>query len=348
MGQGLFYGYMAPSQPGVLEKLDAIDRKILCTLDYNGRLSTTAVAKALKLSREMVDYRIKQMHKRGLLTGVTTLVNVKRLGHIKHILYLRLHDFTKEKEEELVEKFRSHKNITWVASCGGGWDMGLLTSSSNMEEFSNVFSHITSSCKQHLGDYLILGEIKEGYAGRGLLSDNFTPKVVDREGIAFQRAFKEKAPSKDVIKLKPVEKEVLKTLIEEPLISMTDLAAKTGISVPTAKDVVTHLIKEEVVFGFMPMLSYSKLGYHWHMTFLRFNECSPSDERRLIEYFHQHPNILWYIKTVGPWNMTISVFAKDATHYREILNGLRKEFSTVIKDYDSVMIFNQHKYLHAI
>jgi DNA-binding Lrp family transcriptional regulator len=348
MGQGLFYGYMAPSQPGVLENLDAIDRKILCTLEYNGRLSTTAVAKSLKLSREMVDYRIRQMHKRGVLTGYTTLVDVKRLGHIKHIIYLRLHDFTKEKEEELVEKFKSHKNITWVASCGGGWDMGLLVSSSNMEEFSNVFSHITSSCKQHLGDYLILGEIKEDNTAKGLLDESFKPKIIDREGIAFQRAFQEKKPGKEMIKLKPVEKEVLKTLIEEPLISMTDLAAKTGVSVPTAKDVVACLIKEGIVFGFMPMLSFSKLGYHWHMTFLRFNECSQADERKLIEYFHQHPNILWYIKTVGPWNMTISVFAKDATHYREILNGLRKEFASVIKDYDSVMIFNQHKYLHAI
>jgi len=349
MGQGIFYGYMAPGQYGMTEKLDVVDRKILHTIGHNGRLSTTAVAKSLKLSREVVDYRIRQLFKRGILTGYTTLVDVKKLGQLKHILYLRLQNFTKEKEEAIVDRFKSQKNIVWVASCGSGWDLGLLISSKDLEEFSQVFNFVTSACREHLSDYLILGEIKEDYAGRGLLAEGFTPKAapLDREGIAFQRAFKARKAN-NIVKLTPREKKILYELIANPLVSMKKLADSVGISVATAKNSVGSLIKNGIVFGFMPMLSFSRLGYHWHMTFLKFNELNSLDERKLVEYFNQHPNILWYIKTVGPWNMAISIFAKDATHYREILNSLRKEFGTLIKDYDSVMIFNQHKYLHAI
>ena len=350
MGQGIFYGHMTPSQPGMAEKLDLIDRKILYHLDKNGRISSTAIAKALKLSREVVDYRIKQLFKRELLTGYTTLVDVKQLGQLKHIIYLRLQNFTKEKEEELVKKFVENKNIVWVASCSGGWDLGLLVSSGNLEEFSNIFNFIASNCGGHLSDYLILNEVKEDYSGRGLLTEGFTLKQepVDREGVAFQRALKTRKSSEKTVKLNTEERKILQALIEDPVISVSNLSKKAGISVPSVKKTVAELIKNGVIFGFMPMLSFSKLGYQWHMTHLRFNEYTEKDEKRLIEYFYQHSNILWYIKTVGPWNMQLSIFAKDIAEYREILNSLRKEFAALIKDYDSTIIFNQHKYLHAI
>ncbi len=350
MGQELFYGYHAPNVPGVAERLDMTDRKILHYLDRNGRLSATAIAKALKLSREVVDYRIRQMTNRGILTGFTTLVDVKRLGQMKHLVYLRLQNFTKEREDELVAAFKKNRNVVWVASCGGGWDLGLLVSSNDLEEFASVFNEITRTCGGNMSDYIILNEIKEDFAGRGLLVEGFAPKEapLDREGVAFQRAFKARKREQGAVALLPQDRKVLNALIAEPLIPLSRLAKEVGASVPTVRKSVSELIRTGVIFGFMPMVSFSKLGYQWHMTFLRFNEYSAQDERRLIEYFYQHPHILWYIKTVGPWNMQLSVFAKDAAHYREILNGLRKEFGTLIKDYDSIMIFNQHKYLHAI
>lgn len=341
---------MMPGQPGMAEKLDVIDRKILSLWGHNSRISSTALAKALRLSREVVDYRIKQMTKRGLLTGHTTLVDTKRLGQFKHIVYLRLQDFTKEKEEDLVRKFIENKNIVWVASCSGGWDLGLLVSSKTLEEFSHIFNFVTSSCGGHLSDYIILNEVKENYAGRGLLAEGIPPQttILDREGVAFQRAFKNKHHSTENVALETEEKKILHELIADSQTPVSTLAKKAGVSVQSAKKIITDLIKNGVIFGFMPMISYSKLGYQWHMTHLRFNEYSDKDEQRLIEYFYQHPNVLWYIKTVGPWNMQISVFARDIAHYREILNSLRKEFSSLIKDYDSTIIFQQHKYLHAI
>ena len=350
MGQELFYGYHAQNMPGIAERLDMTDRKILHYLDRNGRLSTTAIAKTLKLSREVVDYRIRQLTKRGILTGFTTLVDVKRLGLLKHLVYLRLQNFTKEREDALVAAFKKNKSIVWVASCGGGWDLGLLVSSKDLEDFASAFNEITRACGGNLNDYIILNEITEDFAGRGLLVEGFVPKEtpLDREGVAFQRAFKARKREQAVVSLTPQDRKVLNALIADPLIPLSRLAKEVGSSVPTVRKSASELIKNGVIFGFMPMVSFSKLGYQWHMTFLRFNEYSQQDERRLIEYFYQHPNILWYIKTVGPWNMQLSVFAKDATHYREILNSLRKEFGAVIKDYDSIMIFNQHKYLHAI
>lgn len=341
---------MVPSQPGMAEKLDLTDRKILHHLDRNGRISTTAIAKTLKLSREMVDYRLRQLFKKGILTGYTTLVDVKRLGQHKHIIYLRLQNFTKEREEELIEKFKKNGNIVWVASCSGGWDLGLLVSSRDLEEFASAFNFITTTCGGNLNDYLILSEVKEDYTHRSLFVEGNEPKnaPLDREGVAFQRAFKARKIEQHVVKLNEEEKTALRELIDDPLIPLSKLAKKVGSSVPTVKKSVINLIKNGVIFGFMPMISFYKLGYQWHMTLLRFNEYSKKDEARLLQYFYQHPNILWYIKTVGPWNMQLSVFAKDVAHYREILNSLRKEFGSLIRDYDSIMIFNQHKYLHAI
>lgn len=345
-----YLGQMTEDKPGELLKLDVKDRRILYELSKNARISLTSLAKSVGLSREVVNYRLDTLTKKGILTGHTALVDIKRLGKIKHIVYIQLQNFNKIWEKQLLNKLITNKNIIWVVSCGGKYDLGLLVSSNNIEDFDRIFNEITFLCGSYMNDYFILSEIKEDYLGLGLLQEGFKENNINsrRDRVSFSNEFSKKNKVKDIIQLNKKDKLLLNLMINDARKKIIDIANKLNSSPEFVKKRIIKFIREGLIFGFIPMISLSTLGYEWHMAFLRFNNINEIEERRFLHYIKKHPNILWYVKTIGKWNMELSVFAKNVSHFREIINELRTEFSNIIRDYDSLMIFNQYKYSHTV
>jgi len=348
MGSGIFSGHMTPGQPGVNENIDLKDRKILFELSRNGRLSSAAIGRAVGLSREVVDYRINQLTQRGILSGFVTLIDTSHLGYRKHTMYLRFQNTTEEEEETIINSLVAEKKIIWVATCAGGWDLGILTASRTAAELSDTISLVSQICNGHLGEYHLLEDVHDAYLGLGLLAEDFTPKPppIEREGIAFQRQLATQPHKFGTIGKRDLD--ILRALIREPLAPLRHISQETHITTQTAKKSIEHLISSGILCGFMPMISFYKLGYQWYLTWLRFNAFTPADETRLFQYCKQHPNILWYIRTIGTWYVQLSIFATDILHYREILGGIRKEFASIIQHHDTALVLNQYKYAHEL
>ena len=58
-----------------MEKIDLKDRKILYQLDLNCRQSNTQIGKKVGLSKQVVDYRIKQMEENGITEKLLLMKN---------------------------------------------------------------------------------------------------------------------------------------------------------------------------------------------------------------------------------------------------------------------------------
>ena len=60
--------------------MDAIDRKILQHLVTDGRLSFAAIGRAVKLSTPAVHHRVRQLERRGVITGYGARVSPGAIG----------------------------------------------------------------------------------------------------------------------------------------------------------------------------------------------------------------------------------------------------------------------------
>ena len=87
------------------------------------------------------------------------------------------------------------------------------------------------------------------------------------------------------------------------------------------------------------------MGYSSTIAGFRFKDFN---ERKFIEYIKQHKNIVWYVKFIGKWDYQISVFAKNHSHFHEILNEFRNEFNDSLSEYESVIVFNQFAFKRRI
>ena len=83
-------------------KLDAKDLKILIELDKNARQSNNQIGKKVRLSKEVVKYRIDNLIERGVILRFHTIINYFKLGFVKFKLYLRLININKDRRSRKI------------------------------------------------------------------------------------------------------------------------------------------------------------------------------------------------------------------------------------------------------
>lgn len=118
--------------------LDELDMKILKKISVNSRESLVDLAEDLNSTVRIVDYRIKQMEKKEVISGYRISVGYSELGvrFYKCFLYLGNPDLKRVKELE--NYFRGQKNIIHDVKVLGNWDYEPEFEVFSEEEFEKI------------------------------------------------------------------------------------------------------------------------------------------------------------------------------------------------------------------
>ena len=80
--------------------MDSLDKKILSELMRNSRTPVTQLAKKVRSSREVVNYRISKMQKNGIILKFVTEIDTNLLGYQSASAFINI---KAKKENELKE-----------------------------------------------------------------------------------------------------------------------------------------------------------------------------------------------------------------------------------------------------
>jgi len=346
MKENVFIGQIK-EQP-LREKMDLKDRKILYLLNRNARFSDTMIAKTLKLKREVVSYRIKKLIERNILHGFLTLINPIRLGFRIHIVYLKLKEL--KDVNEVIDYFVNLKEVSRLQNCSGAYDLQIMFSTKDISDFNNVFEGIISKLSDTINDYLIVEIIEENFLGLQLLLNNEERKEmnlnpIEFKGSSFQKDFLNIKKTNNTIKIDEKDKMLLEFLVLNARISIIELSKKLNLSVTSIENRIKNLIKDGVIKAFIPYISLAHLGYQWYNVCFQVKNIN---EKKFISYLENNTNVPWCTKMVGKWNYQFSIFARDNTEFNLVLNQIRSEFIDNIVSHNSMIIFNQFKFVHRL
>ena len=115
-------------------ELDKNDWKILNQLDLNSRQSDAEIGKKTRISKQVVNYRIKKLLDNEIITGFYPHINLAKLGYGTHKIYLKFKSLTKTQEQEIWNYLIKRVGIVWSISCSGRWDIIFAIASENIEE----------------------------------------------------------------------------------------------------------------------------------------------------------------------------------------------------------------------
>ena len=91
------------------------DKQILKILTKDASLSYMKIARKLKLTFDVVRYRIKKLEEKGLIAGYSTTVNLQKLGFAEYLFKIKLSNTSKEKYKKLIRLIRGNNNITYAS-----------------------------------------------------------------------------------------------------------------------------------------------------------------------------------------------------------------------------------------
>jgi len=107
-----------PSPP---PKLDRADRRLLQVLSRDGRRSAAALAKDLGISRQAVAQRLRDLERRGVISGYRAIVDPAALGlGVRAQVRLSLDGaLPREREKELLRRLVAHPMVRSVYRVSG-------------------------------------------------------------------------------------------------------------------------------------------------------------------------------------------------------------------------------------
>ena len=103
------------------------------------------------------------------------------------------------------------------------------------------------------------------------------------------------------------------------------------------------LEKNEVIQGYKPLLNLSKLGYLWHLMFLRLKSSPEKQKQELISYLKGLPQVFYVVRGVGNCNLTIEFQTKNLDELEKVKDMIATKFSNLIADEKTVQLTEEHK-----
>jgi DNA-binding Lrp family transcriptional regulator len=310
--------------------LNEKDKIILAELDKNSRVADSEIAKKARLNKQVVNYRVKNLLKKGVISNFYTVVNVGRLGFNSHYVFLQLQSINEKEEKELLKKIKDKPYIGWLVSGTGKWDAVALIYARSSSEFDRYLNDLLTTCKNHLHEYSFTNLITAEHLGYKFLGQKSPKSSLQTEKIS-------------PIELDKVDKTILKILSQNARISVVDLSEKINIPIHTARYHLKELMKKEIIESFKPKIEINKLGYQWYLLLIQFSAVDEKRKQGFIEFCSSNKKVYYITQTIGNYNLMLDIHVHSTEDFKKTLFEFKEKFSDVIKNYDSMIIFDEYK-----
>jgi len=309
-------------------KLDKTDRRLLAELDRNCRISNAQLAKRVRKSREAVKYRIAQLVEKGVLLRFITSINPNKLGYRMFKVYLKLENIPKERER-FFDELKRNQDIYWMGISDGAFDCVFAILSRDVTDYFVKINALLSRYK-HLVVSKVLGTMVD--------TRQYNKKFFTNDGEGRSVVF-----GGDVVdnRVDRLDLSILSILANDARIPLAQLARKTGASMETVRSRMKRMEEKEIILSYRIDVDFNRLGLEFFKAIIYFRELSPKDEKALFEWMRTHPQSLYAIRSLAPWEVEFEFVVESYQQFNSIINEMRQRFPHVIRNYEHLIMIEE-------
>lgn len=312
-------------------KLDLKDRRILYELDLNSRATLNEIAKKVKLSKQVVDYRLKNLIQNKIINYFYAAINFTKLGYTQYKLYLKFQNVNLEKEKEIIYYWSNNPNSVWVGSCRGRYDLAVSILAKEINDFGDILHSFMSKYGLFVLEKDVLVTQKSPVFTRNYLTESKGKNKFTYGGEI------------EHYELDPINEKILKTISNNARIPILEMMNQLNLT----RDVITYrlkkLNKDKIISQYRVLINLDKINHKLYKIILRLHSLAPEKENQLITYIASHSNGTQYLKLVGSWDAELEFEVENEEVLHSILLEIRQMFGEIIRDYETLQIHQEHK-----
>ncbi|MFH1290198.1 MAG: Lrp/AsnC family transcriptional regulator [Nanoarchaeota archaeon] len=327
--------------------MDKKDIRILELLSVNCRYSIKDIARATLLSKDAVKYRINNLIKNQLIYKFLTLINFSAFGYDQYYINIQLQNISPKKEQLIIAKLTKNPNIFFLVKTSGRWDFFLGMTCKNVQQFDKTLRKVYEILGQNLADsesVVWLKDYKYTHTIEGIKL-NTKLNYKNRDPSFSKELFSKKKEFKiRKISLKEKDLEILKHFSENPRIELKALGQKVKLTGEAARYRIKNLIEKEIILGFTAVPNFFNLGYQTHFLLIQAKNLTTENEKLLEKFLQEKDYTIISFKTIGKFDILISLSVKDLNEFDLALTEIRNKLSPIIKTYETMPILAWYKY----
>ncbi len=314
-------------------KLDLLDRKILFELEQNSKIPLTKLSKAVRASREVVNYRIKRLEEEKVIKSYITRLNQSFFCSGAATLNVKIKRNSNEKYVDFLEFLENHSSVNWFGEICGIYDLTITILYLNPKNLGEIVENILKYLKEDLIKHSISLYTQEIEFSRAQVLDIEKNNFELKEGSIFEKNYNQiKLDEKDII--------ILSELSKNSKIKNIELAQKINLGEDIIRIRIKNLENKKIILGYTIVIDVTKFnleGYYISIQLENYNS------KEVIKYLHSNKNIYFATFMAGTYNLLLGVYSKNRIHFNEILLDLREQLGNSIKDYTFEMLLKEHK-----
>jgi len=312
--------------------LDLKDRKIIYELDKNSRQSFNEIGKKVGLSKDTVAYRIENLIKKGVIKSFNAVIDTGKLGFISFRLFLKFYNLSPDKEQEIINFLLKKENLLWLVQVEGKYDINTWFLYKSIEEMSKFWETFISKYSNYI-DKRELGIYSQVfYFNRDYLLNKKHHEIP----ILFISPQSEEKLDKADIK-------IIELLSKNSRISIINIAKETKHTPKTIISRIKKLEERKIIIGYRTEFDLEKLGYKYYKIHLSTFNTSKEKIEKLKECIYNNPNVVYYDIILGGYDFEFEVQIENEDKLRELIEDMRKNFSGIIRDYEILYYYKEHK-----
>lgn len=300
--------------------------------DLNARISTTQLAKKLKIGRETTNYRINNLVKKGVIRKFVTMTNPAEFGYSVYKMYIKFQNLTKEKEKEIFGWLAGNEYIYWIVSCKGKWDTNFAVFARTINHFDEIMSEFF----EKYGESIIDQEINTTLDVRIMSKDWLLEKKLISKAVRFGGDYKD-------IGLDKKDLELLKILANNGRMSANEIAKKMKSTARIVLYRMKELEKKKVILGYTTSLNLDILDKQFFKSVVYFKTINKNLKKKIIEYCKHDKNIGFLIFCVGSWPVELELIVDDNKQFYEVMERFQQNFPEM-KGYDFLIFPKEYKF----
>ena len=229
-------------------KLDLKDKRLLYELDQNSRQSCSQIAKKIKLSTEVVNYRIRKLENENIITQYQLIANLSALNIKQFKICLSLQHMNSAKLNEIINQLKQLTQVKWIVSCSGNWDLIISAETDSLEKIEELKDEIVS--------------LFEGYVSKKAVAILIEAQTYTRNYFLDSKDFKKSRiimKQEKIIEIDELDLKILKTLAENSRKQIVEIASELKQSVRVINYRIKQLEKKKIILGYKMAVNYEKL-----------------------------------------------------------------------------------------
>ncbi len=315
-----------------MNDLDLLDKKIILELDKNSRITSLRLAKKLSTSQQVISYRINRLLEKGVIKAFVTSFSTKALEiPVIAKLYIQFKGLNEISEKSIFLYLKNHKKVNWIAKTLGDYDLFIAVMVKDLEEFSMFKDSFFYKYGKYINEYEV-SFIQKAYT----LPRNY---LIDKSNDPLK-------PAKihgEVIKIKDIDKRILKEISNNSRKNVVDIAQKLKINVKTIMAKIKEFEKKGIIQGYRINLDIKKISMKYYKVFIKLGAYNKDKLEELRKYCLNLKYLIHFIENIGKYEIELEMEIPDSKELYELIKNMRNVYSGLIEEIKTVEVIDEVK-----